>query len=488
MDIKQIHNILQKLSKKCYINGELEELSEYEDIFDPANDESIGQMGHATPEDVNRAADFAYKAFLEINNIPSEQRSKILLEWAQKIEESKDILAYIITLEQGKTLKESYAEIKYALSYIKYYANIQKESLYYDIGQNNHFKSRLIKLEPVGVTAAITPWNFPLAIYVRKFSACFAAGCSMIVKPSQYTPFSALYSAVLWHETESPKASLQIITGQAEILSKSISSNKIIKKVSFTGSTRVGRIIAGNSANNIQRIALELGGNSPFIIFKDADIDLAVQMTMDGKFRNNGQSCTAINRVLIDKSIAEEYEKKLSSKIVSLKVGNGLYSNVDLGPLFDSNAVKRINKLLAQACENGARIVAEGIVDPDVSLIDNSAYLAPKLLINCNEDMDLFKEEIFGPIIAVTTFETEEQALELANSTDYGLASYICGKNTERNNKFANLLDFALVGINSTFIQDAEIPFGGVKNSGYGREGSKEGLMEYLQTKTIFNI
>ncbi|AZL15129.1 NAD-dependent succinate-semialdehyde dehydrogenase [Rickettsiales endosymbiont of Stachyamoeba lipophora] len=465
---------------QSFVNGTFIASSEVQEVLNPADNKVIGNVTIVNESLVYQAIAASEKALKDLAKTSFIERANILIHWGVLIENNLENLAHIITLEQGKTLKESRSEVQYALSYIRHFALIIKTNPNYFVTSNDIFKTRTVIHEPVGVTASITPWNFPIAMYIRKFAASFAASCPMLVKLSELTPFSALATLNLFLKTTAPINSLQMLVGNAVEIGKILTQDFRIRKLSFTGSTRVGKILMNQSSGTLKRLSMELGGNAPFVVFKDANLNKAIDMLMNGKFRNNGQSCIAINRVLIDKEIVDQFIEKIYDRIKSLKVGNGLDEQNDLGALINFSAINNIEKLIKDAKQEGATMLfgAERIGK-------QGCFFSPGIVTGVTPSMDIFKQEIFGPVVTITTFDNEEQVLALANQTEYGLAAYICGEDEGRNYNFATNLEFGMIGINDARISDSLIPFGGIKASGFGREGGKEGIFEYLNTKYI---
>ena len=382
-----------------------------------------------------------------------------------------------MTIEQGKPLQEAIGEIKYGASYIEWFAEEAKR-VYGDVipGQSRKNRITVIK-QPVGIVGAITPWNFPSAMITRKVAPALAAGCTVIVKPSEFTPLSALALAELSDRAGFPKGVINIVTTKdAASIGQSLTSNSKVKKISFTGSTPVGKIVLKQSADQIKKVTLELGGNAPFIVFADADIDAAVSGCYDSKFRNGGQTCVCTNRIFLHESIHNEFIEKFATKVKSIKTGYGLDKGVEIGPMINEDAVIKDINLIKDAINKGAKVIAGG-------MRKKGLFIEPTILCNIDSNMDIFSSEIFGPIAAIYKFNSESEVIEMANNTKYGLASYFYGRDYALIWRVAEALEFGMVGINTGLMSTVTAPFGGIKESGFGREGSKYGIDEYLNIK-----
>ena len=411
------------------------------------------------------------------NYTPLNKRSRILQNWYKLIIENATDLAHILTIEQGKPLQEAIGEIKYGASYIEWFAEEAKR-VYGDVipGQSRKNRITVIK-QPVGIVGAITPWNFPSAMITRKVAPALAAGCTVIVKPSEFTPLSALALAELSDRAGFPKGVINIVTTKdAASIGQSLTSNSKVKKISFTGSTPVGKIVLKQSADQIKKVTLELGGNAPFIVFADADIDAAVSGCYDSKFRNGGQTCVCTNRIFLHESIHNEFIEKFATKVKSIKTGYGLDKGVEIGPMINEDAVIKDINLIKDAINKGAKVIAGG-------MRKKGLFIEPTILCNIDSNMDIFSSEIFGPIAAIYKFNSESEVIEMANNTKYGLASYFYGRDYALIWRVAEALEFGMVGINTGLMSTVTAPFGGIKESGFGREGSKYGIDEYLNIK-----
>lgn len=408
------------------------------------------------------------------------QRADILWAWYRAMMENQDALARLMTLEQGKCLTESRGEIAYAASFIRWFAE-EARRVDGDVLTSLQAQQKLLTIrQPVGVTAAITPWNFPAAMITRKAAPALAVGCAMLVKPASQTPLSAYALALLAYDAGVPRDLLPIISGQAAQISAVLCESPIVRKISFTGSTEVGAEIYRNSAANIKKLSLELGGNAPLLVFDDAHLDKAVSGIMASKFRNSGQTCVCSNRIYVQAGIYDALCNRLQEKVAQLKLGNGLEEGVQQGPLIDEKAVQKVEAHLADALNKGATLLFGG----KRSALGGT-FFEPTLLKDCHQQMRCAHEETFAPFCPVFRFESEEEAIAAANDTEFGLAAYVFTENTARQWRVAEALEYGMVGINTGLISNEVAPFGGIKNSGLGREGSKFGIEEYLEIKYL---
>jgi len=449
-------------------------------VHNPANGEVLATVPRMGRAETRRAIDSAQQAFPDWRERTADERAQCLQRWFALVLQHADDLALIMTLEQGKPLSEARGEISYAASYIQWFAE-EARRVYGDVIPSPWRNRELIVLkEPVGVVAAITPWNFPAAMVTRKVAPALAAGCTVIVKPASQTPLSALALAELALRAGVPPGVVNVVTGSASEIGGALTDSPVVRKLSFTGSTEVGRALAAQSAATLKKLSLELGGNAPFIVFEDADVDAAVQGAMDSKFRNAGQTCVCTNRMIVHHSVYDVFVARLSARVKDLAVGPGVTPGVEQGPLIDEAAVSKVSSLLADAVASGAQVSVGG-----ERHALGGTFFAPTVLAGVRPDMAIAREEIFGPVAAVYRFETEGEAVALANDTEYGLAAYFYARDLSRVWRVARQLDYGMVGINSGLISTAVAPFGGVKQSGYGREGSRQGIEEYMQTKYL---
>lgn len=450
------------------------------DITNPATNEVIGTMPKMGSNETQRAIEAANKALPAWRAKTAHERSAILEKWHDLIMSNQQDLATLMTLEQGKSLAESTGEVAYGASFIKWFAEEGKRIYGDTIPSKNANQRIIITKEPVGVCAAITPWNFPNAMITRKAAPALAAGCPIIVKPAEATPYSALALAVLADQAGIPAGIFSVVTGDPIAIGNEMTSNPIVRKLSFTGSTAVGKLLMRQCSSTLKKLSLELGGNAPFIVFADADIDAAVDGLMISKYRNSGQTCVCTNRTLVHEAIYEEFSEKLAKKVAALKVGDGFEAETNQGPLIDMRAVEKVEAHIKDAVSKGAKILTGGKRHPL-----GKTFFEPTLLANVTTDMKVTHEEIFGPVAPLFRFETEEQAIKMANDTEFGLAAYFFTCDMGRIWRVSEALEYGMVGVNSGLISTEVAPFGGVKESGIGREGSKYGIDEYLEMKYI---
>lgn len=449
-------------------------------VADPADGIALGTVPSLSAAETERAVAFAATAMESWKKEPAYKRSAILRRWYELILANTQDLAAILTAEQGKPLKEAAVEIIYGASYIEWYAS---EALRIEgeiIPGPSADKRVLVMKEPVGLCAAITPWNFPIAMITRKVAPALAAGCAMLVKPAPQTPFSALALAELALRAGLPAGLFSVLTGEASVIGPEFTRSPLIRKLSFTGSTAVGKKLIADSAPTVKRVTMELGGNAPFIVFEDADLEAAVEGLIASKFRVSGQTCISANRVLIHQSVLEAFTKLLLPAVEGLKVGPGTEEGVDQGPLINDAAVAKVERVIGDAVSKGATILAGG---KRHSL--GGTFFEPTILTGCTTAMEAARMEIFGPVIPIFTFTSDEEAIALANATEYGLAAYFYSKDLSRVWRVAGALEYGMVGVNTGVISNAAAPFGGIKESGYGREGSRHGIEDYLTMKYV---
>ncbi|OGT43408.1 MAG: succinate-semialdehyde dehydrogenase (NADP(+)) [Gammaproteobacteria bacterium RIFCSPHIGHO2_12_FULL_37_34] len=466
----------------CFVNGSWIQADSGKTIpvVNPYDGSILGHVPSCTQIETSRAIEAAQTAWHPWKIKSAKERSDVLLAWAQLIDQNKEDLARIMTLEQGKSLTESRGEIDYANAYIKWFAEEARRINGDIIPSNKRNQHLLVIKQAIGVVAAITPWNFPAAMMTRKIAPALAAGCTIVVKPDEETPFTALALAVLAEQAGIPVGVINIITGIPEKIGMELSTNPIVRKLTFTGSTAIGRLLMQQCAPTLKKLSLELGGNAPFIVFDDANLDAAVEGAIASKFRNSGQTCVCANRILVHDSVYAEFTKKLIHAVLQLKVGNGLDPNTQQGPLINEAALNKVKTHIKDAVAKGARIVYGGKPHPLGGL-----FFEPTVLTEANSSMLLAKEETFGPVAPLFRFHTEEEALLMANDTEFGLASYFYSMNIDRIWRMAENLEYGIVGINSGIISTEVAPFGGIKQSGMGREGSTYGIEGYLEIKYI---
>ncbi|MDC4359500.1 NAD-dependent succinate-semialdehyde dehydrogenase [Acinetobacter baumannii] len=451
-------------------------------ILNPATLEVIGTVPNMGKAEAERAIEAAKEAWPLWKNKTAKDRSIILKKWFDLIISNADELAFILTSEQGKPLAEAKGEILYAASFIEWFAEEAKR-VYGDIIPSPYPDARIVvNKQPIGVVAAITPWNFPAAMITRKVAPALAAGCPCIVKPAPETPFTALALVDLALQAGMPAEIFSVITGDAVHIGDAIFESDVVRKFTFTGSTPVGKMLLERSAKTLKKVSLELGGNAPFIVFDDADLDAAIEGALIAKFRNAGQTCVCVNRFLVQAGIYEKFIAALSQKIQNFNIGNGLEAGHDIGPLINANAVKKVEAHIQDALDKNGRLVIGGKRHTAGEL-----FFEPTLIADVTADMDVATQETFGPLAAVFKFETEQQAVEMANATEFGLAAYCYTKDLGRAWRMSEQLEYGMVGINKGLISNEVAPFGGIKQSGLGREGSKYGIEDYLEIKyTLF--
>jgi succinate-semialdehyde dehydrogenase/glutarate-semialdehyde dehydrogenase len=449
-------------------------------VENPFDNALLAEIPDVGLEGVNAAIDAAQAAFLSWKNVVPKERAKILTKWAALMLEHQEDLARIITAEQGKNIKESRTEVAYAATFLDWFA-AQGQRADGDIIAATKSDHRITVLkQPIGVVGAITPWNFPAAMVTRKIAPAVAAGCTVVLKPAELTPLSAFALGALAQEAGLPAGVINIISGKASIIGKQLCEDPRVRKLSFTGSTEVGRILAAQCAPHIKKLALELGGNAPFIIFEDADIPLAIKGLMASKFRNNGQTCVCANRILVHEKVEAAVIEGLKKALSALKCGNGTDEACDLGPLINPEAKAKVEELLADAKANGATLHLGGN-----GHALGGTFFEPTLISGITPQMRIFREEIFGPVVSITRFTSEEEAVRIANDTEYGLAAYFFTNDYRRIWRVGEALEYGMVGANEGAISTEVAPFGGVKQSGTGREGSKYGIEEYLEKKYL---
>lgn len=450
------------------------------DVVNPADQGVIATIPALTTAQVGTAITAAEAALTPWKRLSMKQRADILKQWFALIMQHQDDLAEIMTVEQGKPFKEAQGEIAYAASFIEWFAEEGRRMYGETIPAPSADKRLLTKREPVGVCVAITPWNFPAAMITRKVAPALVAGCTMIVKPAQETPFTALALAHLAEQAGVPKGVLNVVTGKSADIVPVLTDSPVVKKVSFTGSTPVGALLMAQSAPTLKKMSLELGGNAPLIVFADANLDVAVQGVMDSKFRNAGQTCVCSNRIFVHEAIYAEFVAKLAKQVAALKIGNGMAAGVDIGPLINPKAVAKIQAHISDAIALGGEVVVGGKV-----AAQGGNFFEPTLIQHASDDMLCFRDETFAPLAPIFSFRDDQEVVQRANNTEFGLAAYVFTESLNRTIAVADALEYGMVGINTGLISTAEAPFGGVKASGLGREGSKHGLDEYTELKYL---
>lgn len=467
----------------CFVNGQWirAENGATIDVRNPATGELVSAVASLGTAEIRAAVEAAAAAYPKWRALTAKERSRVLRRWYDLIVENREDLAVIMTTEQGKPLAESGNEILYAASYVEWFAEEGKRVYGDTIPMGQPGKRIVVLKEPVGVCAAITPWNFPSAMITRKVAPALAAGCTIVVKPAAQTPFSALALAVLAERAGIPPGVLNVVCGPAREIGEELTSNPLVRKLSFTGSTGVGKTLMRACAATMKKISLELGGHAPFIVFDDAGLDEAVEGAIASKYRNSGQTCVCANRFIVQRGVYREFADKLVAAVqAQLKVGNGFVEGVNQGPLIDINAVLKVEQQIADALAKGARLACGG-----KRLGGKGFFFEPTILLDVTPDMIISREETFGPVAPLYVFDAEEEAVAMANDSPYGLASYFYSNSVGRVWRVAEALEYGMVGINTGIMSAESAPFGGMKESGVGREGSKYGIEEYLEIKYL---
>ena len=467
---------------RCFINGQWCDADSGETIAvtNPATGETIGTVPRMGAAETRRAIDAAAAAYPAWRARTATERSAILRRWYELLLENQEDLAVIMTAEQGKPLAESRGEIAYAASFIEWFAEEGKRVYGDTIPQHQRDKRIVVLKEPIGVCAAITPWNFPAAMITRKAGPALAVGCPMVVKPASMTPYSALALAELAARAGVPAGVFSVVTGASGAIGGEMTGNPVVRKLTFTGSTEIGKHLMAQCAGTVKKVALELGGNAPFIVFDDADLDAAVEGAIVSKYRNTGQTCVCTNRLLVQDGVYDAFTTKLVAAVTNLKVGDGLKGDAQQGPLIDMNAVEKVEEHIADAVAKGARVVCGGKRHEL-----GQSFFEPTVLADVTGDMAVAREETFGPVAPLFRFSTEEEAIRMANATEFGLAAYFYTRDIGRVWRVAEAVEYGIVGINTGLISTTVAPFGGMKESGFGREGSKYGVDDFLEIKYL---
>ncbi|MDE2583969.1 MAG: NADP-dependent succinate-semialdehyde dehydrogenase [Betaproteobacteria bacterium] len=471
------------LRQQCYLNGQWvggENNAATIPVTNPADGSVIAQvprLGASETRSTIQAADAAWPAW---RGKTAKERAAVLRRWFDLMNQHADDLALLMTTEQGKPLAEAKGEMAYAASFVEWFAEEAKRAYGETIPPVAADKRMLVIKQPIGVCAAITPWNFPAAMITRKVAPALAAGCTVVVKPAEQTPLTALALAELAHRAGFPAGVFNVITGDPVAIGGELTTNPTVRKLSFTGSTEVGRLLMGQCAPSLKKLSLELGGNAPFIVFDDADLDAAVEGAMISKYRNTGQTCVCANRLLVQDGVYEDFAAKLAAKVAGLKVGLGTETGVTQGPLIDTDALAKVEAHIADAVAKGARVLAGGQRHEK-----GGTFFQPTVLADVTPEMRVAREETFGPVAPLFRFKTEAEAIALANATEFGLASYFYSRDIGRIFRVGEALEYGMVGVNTGLISNEVAPFGGIKQSGLGREGSKYGLEEYLEVKYL---
>ncbi|PPA70766.1 NAD-dependent succinate-semialdehyde dehydrogenase [Jeotgalibacillus proteolyticus] len=448
------------------------------EISNPATQEVFATVPKGGTEEARQAVDAAHAAFPAWAKLTASERSELLFKWAELIDNETEDLAKTMTLEQGKPLKEAEGEIAYANGFIKWYAEEGKRIYGEMVPASKENKRIFVHKQPVGVTAVITPWNFPAAMITRKVGPALAAGCTVVIKPASSTPLTAIKLVQLAEKAGIPKGVINLVTGKSSEISEEWLRDERVSKITFTGSTEVGKTLMKGAADTVKKISLELGGHAPAIVMEDCDLNKAVDGVLASKFRNAGQTCVCTNRIYVHEAIADEFTEHFSKKVKELKLGNGLEEGVDLGPLIDQDAVDKVAEHIQDAKDKGAKVELGGSSR-------DGLYFEPTVLSNVTDDMQCMNEETFGPLAPITTFSTEEEAIKRANDSIYGLAAYVFTENISVGIRISEGLEYGIVGLNDGLPSSPQAPFGGFKQSGLGREGGHQGIDEYLETKYI---
>ncbi len=476
-------DVIEAVDGRLLIGGEWRDASGGEsfEVEDPSTGESLCEVADGTPDDARAALDAACEAQAEWAASPPNDRAEILQKAFELMSERADDLAMLMTLEMGKTLTESKAEIAYAAEFFRWNSGEALRAAGYFKPAGNGTGRVLVMRQPIGPCYFITPWNFPTAMGTRKIGPAIAAGCTMVMKPAQKTPLSMLALAKLLEECGLPGGVLNVITSSSSgDISEPLLSDSRLRKLSFTGSTEVGRKLIEQSAENVLKVSMELGGNAPFVVFEDADIDAALDGAMIAKMRNVGEACTSANRFHVHESVAEQFAARLAERMGALKVGRGVEDGVEVGPLIDDEQRSKVHELVEDAVGKGAGALVGG------SKLDGAGYFyEPTVLGDVPDDARLLQEEIFGPVAPIRTFSSDEEAIEAANATEYGLVAYVYTRDLKRSLRVCEGLETGMIGLNQGMVSNAGAPFGGVKASGVGREGGNEGILEYLETKYV---
>ena len=470
----------QLFRQQAFINGEWLDADSGQtiNVTNPATGEVIGTVPKMGTAETRRAIEAADKALPAWRALTAKERSTKLRRWFELMIENQDDLARLMTTEQGKPLAEAKGEIAYAASFIEWFAEEAKR-VYGDTIPGHQPDKRLIVIkQPIGVTAAITPWNFPAAMITRKAGPALAAGCTMVLKPASQTPYSALALVELATRAGIPAGVLSVVTGSAGEVGGELTGNSLVRKLSFTGSTEIGRQLMEECAKDIKKVSLELGGNAPFIVFDDADLDKAVEGAIISKYRNNGQTCVCANRIYVQDGVYDVFAEKLAAAVRKLKIGNGLEEGTTTGPLIDGKAVAKVQEHIEDAVSKGAKVLAGG------KIIEGN-FFEPTILVDVPKSAAVAKEETFGPLAPLFRFKDEAEVIAMSNDTEFGLASYFYARDMSRVFRVAEALEYGMVGINTGLISNEVAPFGGIKASGLGREGSKYGIEDYLEIKYL---
>ncbi|AGK53478.1 NAD-dependent succinate-semialdehyde dehydrogenase [Bacillus sp. 1NLA3E] len=450
-------------------------------VINPANGEVIAYVPKGGAAEAKRAVEDAYEALSTWSRKTANERAERLLQWYKLIDEEKEVIGKIMTREQGKPLKEAIGEVVYGNSFISWYAEEGKRIYGETIPASHEHKRIVVLKQPVGVVAAITPWNFPAAMITRKVAPALAAGCTVVVKPAELTPLTALKLAELAEKAGIPKGVFNVITGDAKAIGEAWLQDDRVRKITFTGSTEVGKTLMRGAADTVKKISLELGGHAPLVVFEDADIDKAVKEAIASKFRNAGQTCVCANRIYVQESIVATFSEKYIDAVKELKIGDGLEAGTTIGPLIDERAIKKMENHISDCLNKGGKVITGG----NKLSLNGGYFFEPTVLMNATDDMQCMNEETFGPLAPIATFKTTEEVIKRANHTPFGLAAYVFTQNLSKAIQVSEGLEYGIIGLNDGVPSVAQAPFGGFKQSGLGREGGHHGIEEFLETKFI---
>lgn len=466
---------------EMYIDGEWIDTIEKIDVVNPATNEKFATVPNGGTQEAIKAVNAAHEAFKNWSKLTAAERGAYLMKWHQLIDQAKDEIGALMTKEQGKPLQEAIGEVNYANSFISWYAEEGKRIYGETIPASDSKKRILVQKQPVGVIAAITPWNFPAAMITRKVAPALAAGCTAVIKPAELTPLTAIKIVELAEQAGIPKGVINIVTGDAKAIGEAWMKDGRVRKISFTGSTEVGKLLMRQAADTVKKVSLELGGHAPFIVTENANIEKAVQGLIASKYRNAGQTCVCANRIYVHEAIIDAFVDAFTKAVAEFKVGNGLEEGVNIGPLIDERAVNKVVAQLKDATEKGAKVAIGGNKVEDLK----GFFIEPTVLVDVTDDMLCMNEETFGPLAPIATFQTVEEVIERANNTPYGLAAYVFSENISEAVQISEGLEYGIVGLNDGLPSVAQAPFGGYKQSGLGREGGHYGIEEYLEVKYI---
>ncbi|MDT8860073.1 NAD-dependent succinate-semialdehyde dehydrogenase [Alkalihalobacillus sp. MEB130] len=463
---------------KLLIDGEWITLNEQIDVINPSTGELVGQVPKGGTKEATRAVEAAYKAFPTWSRLTANERSQFLMKWHELIQQEAEQIAKLMTAEQGKPLKEALGEVAYANSFLSWYAEEGKRIYGETIPASVPNKRLFVHRQPVGVIAAITPWNFPAAMITRKIGPALASGCTAVIKPAEQTPLTALYLAKLAEKAGIPAGVINVVTGDPKEIGEAWMSDERVRKVTFTGSTEVGKLLMRQAADTVKKLSLELGGHAPFIVMKDANLELAADGAIASKFRNAGQTCVCANRIYVHQDVMEPFLQVFTEKVNRLVVGDGLEAGTDIGPLINEEAIAKVRKQVHDAKEKGADVLVGGEVI-------SGLFYQPTIVANATDEMTCMNEETFGPVAPVSSFDSIDEVIKRANDSRFGLAAYVYTENLSNAIRVSEELQYGIVGINDAIPAVAQAPFGGFKESGLGREGGHHGIEEFLETKYI---